>query len=122
MAIRKRICIVCGKEYEYCNTCKDNKNLPAWLSIYHGDSCREIMHVATEFLAGNISKAEAKKRLESCDIKNKKNFSESIRTALDKIYTKKVVQVEFEQNKETEVQETEVQETEVVQLDSNNVE
>ena len=90
--IKSRKCIVCGKEYEYCNRCSSHANMPTWMALYHDDNCRSIMNIATEYMAGNITKAEAKSQLDNCDLTNKKNFKESVVVAVDEIFaTKKTV-------------------------------
>lgn len=84
-----RNCIVCGAEYEYCNSCKKHVSLPTWMAIYHDGNCRNIMNIATEYMAGNITKADAKSELDKCDLTNKKNFKESVLKAVNEIYSTK---------------------------------
>ena len=98
MRKRTRKCIVCGVEYTYCSNCKEHASQPSWMAIYHDENCRSIMNIATEYMAGNITKAEAKEQLETCDLKNKKNFKESVAHAIDEICSvKKSVKKENEQ-------------------------
>lgn len=82
---KARKCIVCGKEYEYCNRCSSHANMPTWMALYHDENCRSIMNIATEYVAGNITKADAKSQLDDCDLTNKKNFKESVVRAIDEI-------------------------------------
>lgn len=94
--IKARKCIVCGKEYEYCNRCSSHANMPTWMALYHDDNCRSIMNIATEYMAGNITKADAKSQLDNCDLTNKKNFKESIVKAINEICaTKKAAKVDI---------------------------
>ena len=86
---KARKCIVCGKEYEYCNRCSSHANMPTWMALYHDDNCRSIMNIATEYMAGNLTKAEAKSELDGCDLTNKKNFSNSVLKAVNEIYATK---------------------------------
>ena len=86
---KTRACIVCGKEYIYCNNCNDYAKYPAWMAIYHDENCKDIMTIATEYMAGNLSKAEAKTKLDKCDLSNRKNFSNSVTKAIDEIFTEK---------------------------------
>lgn len=87
--IKARKCIVCGKEYEYCNRCSSHATMPTWMALYHDDNCRSIMNIATEYMAGNLSKADAKAQLNNCDLSNKVNFKESVAKAVDEIFTTK---------------------------------
>ena len=90
-----RTCVVCGAEYIYCNSCREHASKPSWMALYHDDNCRSIMNIATEFMAGNITKADAKSELDKCDLTNKKNFKESVVKAINEIYgTKKAVKAE----------------------------
>lgn len=82
-----RKCIVCGVEYTYCNNCREHASRPSWMALYHDDNCRNIMNIATEYMAGNLTKAEAKSELDGCDLSNKKNFKESVIKAVNEIYT-----------------------------------
>lgn len=96
MAKKKtRACIVCGEEYIYCNNCNEYAKYPAWMSIYHDENCKNIMNITTEYMAGNLPKAEAKAALDDCDLTNKKNFKESVLKAINEIYaTKKVAKAD----------------------------
>ena len=87
MRKRTRKCIVCGAEYVYCNNCREYASRPSWMALYHDENCRNIMNVATEYMAGNITKGEAKEQLDMCDLKNKKNFKESVLKVVNEICT-----------------------------------
>ena len=103
--IKARECIVCGKEYEYCNRCSSHANKPAWMALYHDDNCRSIMNIATEYMAGNLTKADAKSQLDNCDLTNKKNFSESVAKAVGEIYsTNKVAKADVVKSDEENVE------------------
>ncbi len=94
--ITARKCIVCGKEYEYCNRCSSHATKPTWMALYHEDNCRSIMNIATEYMAGNITKADAKSQLDNCDLTNKKNFKESVIRAVNEICaTKKTTKADI---------------------------
>ena len=89
MKSKTRKCIVCGKEYEYCNNCRNNIAYPTWMAIYHDENCRNIMNIATEYMAGNLTKAEAATKLNQCDLSKEKNFKASVRNALNSIFDNK---------------------------------
>lgn len=94
--VKARKCIVCGKEYEYCNRCSSHTNMPTWMALYHDDNCRSIMNISTEYMAGNITKADAKSQLDNCDLTNKKNFKESVVRAVNEICaTKKTTKADI---------------------------
>ena len=99
MINKTRNCIVCGKEYEYCGNCKAHSSLPAWMAIYHDENCKNIMNIATEYMAGNLTKAEAKSQLDSCDLTGKSKFKESVAKVVNEILASKKTE---KSNKETE--------------------
>lgn len=47
------------------------------------------MNIASEFVAGDINKDEAKKRLDSCDLSNKAKFAPTVAKAINDIMAKK---------------------------------
>lgn len=87
--IKKRKCIVCGKEYEYCNNCKSHIGLPAWKAIYCDENCRNIMNISTDYMAGCLTKTAAKLKLDTCDLSDKKSFKESVLNVVNEIYASK---------------------------------
>lgn len=94
--IKARKCIVCGEEYEYCNRCSSHTSMPTWMALYHDDNCRSIMNIASEYMAGNLSKADAKSQIDNCDLTNKKNFKESVIRAINEICaTKKAAKADI---------------------------
>lgn len=67
-----RTCITCGKEYSYCNTCSEDRNKEAWHSIYCSEDCKKVFGAVADYLAGDLTKEEAKEKLVGCDLRNKK--------------------------------------------------
>ena len=105
MRKKMRNCIVCGKEYEYCNSCRSHASFPAWMAIYHNENCRNIMSIATEYMAGNLTKTEAKNKLDGCDLTDKRSFKESVAKVVNEICTtKKVNKTEKESIKKPDVE------------------
>lgn len=86
-----KTCIVCGKEYEYCNGCSSYNNMEAWHSIYHDENCRKIFNTAANYHAGLISKEEAIEEFRKCDLTDKSNFKSSIRVLIDELLSAEIV-------------------------------
>lgn len=59
-----RRCIVCGKIYEYCIHCGDSKQDELWKYVYHDENCMAINHILRSYRGGEISKDEAKQRMD----------------------------------------------------------
>ena len=85
MKKNNRKCIVCGKLYTYCPHCGADATKPAWYAEFHDENCREIFHIVSEYLANEITKEEAQKRVQKCDLSHKKTFKASISRELDTI-------------------------------------
>ena len=85
MASKYRTCLLCGKEYLYCNTCAKDKTKPAWMSEFHEENCKTLFQICTDFNMKFLTKDEAKKELLKCDISNKEKFIVSVQNTTAKI-------------------------------------
>ena len=74
-----RICIACGKEYEYCGFCPKSLNLPVWKNIFDTENCKNIFEIASDYAQNMITKERAKERLLCCDLSNIDSFKEKVR-------------------------------------------
>ena len=101
-----RKCICCSTEYRYCNTCNEDKLKPMWLSIYHNENCKDIFNTASDYLAGAITKEEARQKFNACDLSYKNKLHNKIVEAINAVYGAKVenqnvVETVVEQRKQT---------------------
>ena len=85
MPKNNRECICCGKTYRYCNTCADQVTEPTWKAIYCSKNCKDIFMTTTNYLAGDITKDEARKNYEQCDLSDRQNFKKRIIEVIDEI-------------------------------------
>ena len=85
-----RKCICCSTEYHYCNSCGEDRTKPAWYAIYHDENCKNIFNVASDFLAGAITKEEARQKFDACDLSHKNKLHSKIVEAIDAVYGVKV--------------------------------
>ena len=81
-----RICIVCRKEYSYCGNCSEDRLKEPWHAIYHNANCKDIFNVASDYLAGAITKEEARKKFDDCDLSYKENLHYKILEAVNTVY------------------------------------
>ena len=70
----KKICYLCGKEYQYCSNCRDFRTQPAWKNMFDTEDCHEIFNISTQFAQGYLSKEEAKEKLKKHDLSNMMSF------------------------------------------------
>ena len=65
MARYDRSCILCGKVYEYCNSCSAFQNKPVWMFSYCSEDCKDITSLLTDYIYNKISKEEVKQIIET---------------------------------------------------------
>ena len=85
-----RKCICCSVEYRYCNTCNEDKMKPVWHTIYHNENCKNIFNTASDYLAGAITKEEARQKFDVCDLSYKNKLHNKIVEAINAVYGAKV--------------------------------
>ena len=78
-----RKCYLCGERYEYCPTCWDDRNEPAWKVTFHTEDCKVIFQTCVDYNMGLISKEEAQLTLNNCDLSKKKDFREDVQDTID---------------------------------------
>lgn len=94
-----RKCICCSEEYRYCSRCEEHLIYPTWMSIFHNENCKNIFNTASAYLAGEITKDEAKTRFNACDMSYKKNLKSEIVKAIDEVLkteVKKNIEIKVE--------------------------
>ena len=104
-----RKCICCSVEYRYCNTCNEDKMKPAWHTIYHNENCKDIFNTASDYLAGAITKEEARQKFDACDLSYKHKLHNKIVEAINDVYG---VKVEVKNEPVVEIKEEVVEKTE----------
>jgi len=58
---RTRICMICGRNYEFCHHCKEFQKEPGWKYLYHDEKCKKIGDLWYAYRGKEISKEEARK-------------------------------------------------------------
>lgn len=84
-ATKKRTCICCGKQYTYCGNCPADKHLETWHALYCSDNCHQIFESANDYGFGLLTKEEAKKQIEACDLSELESFNKIVRADVHKI-------------------------------------
>lgn len=67
MARYDRSCILCGKVYEYCNSCSAFQDKPVWMFSYCSEDCKDITSLLTDYIYNKVSKEDAKKIIDTKD-------------------------------------------------------
>lgn len=90
MGRRNRECYLCGRDYQYCPTCSQDRMKPSWMSEFHSENCKNIFDICTRFNMQLMTKDEAKSALEKCDLSNKENFKSYVKRDLENIFAEDV--------------------------------
>lgn len=67
MARYDRSCILCGKVYEYCNSCSAFQDKPVWMFSYCSEDCKDITSLLTDYIYNKVSKEDTKKIIDTKD-------------------------------------------------------
>ena len=86
MARRTRECYLCGEKYNYCPTCSQDRMKPAWMAEFHDENCKNIFDICTRFNMELMSKEDAQKALNACDLSNKENFKYYVQRDITNIF------------------------------------
>lgn len=92
-----RICLACGKPYEYCGSCPSSLNLPVWKNIFDTENCKTVFETVSDYAQNAITKESAKIRLSKCDVSGV--FKDNIKNLIDDINEKDIKNIETKENK-----------------------
>lgn len=97
MAKLNKECILCKTKYSFCNRCAEYDHLPRWMGIYCSDNCRTVFMTLTDYSFKHLSKEDAKKVLDTCDLSKKDVYHESTKRILDEVYAEEPKEVTAEE-------------------------
>ena len=106
MARYDRSCILCGKVYEYCNSCSAFQDKPVWMFSYCSEDCKDITSLLTDFIYNKISKEEVKQAIEGKDtsrhMQYKGSYGKAFKEIMDEIDSEDINEKEAEEKKDIE--------------------
>lgn len=114
----KKICYLCGKEYQYCSNCRDFRTQPAWKNMFHDENCHKIFNLSTQFAQGSYTEEEARKILASCDLSDIDNFRQDVINQIKIIQNSKPTVIEEKVDKQVETKDETKDETKVSQKEN----
>ena len=82
---KKRVCLTCGKEYEYCNNCNDTNKYPTWMAEFHDETCKEIFNAVSAYNMQLVSKEDVKAVVKKYNVTDFGIFKKSIKDKLTEI-------------------------------------
>lgn len=80
-----RVCKTCGKNYFFCSNCDKTLNSPQWMLMWCSENCKAVFEIVSDYAQNRLSKNEAKKKLEKCNLKVEYSFTEKIRNYIEEI-------------------------------------
>ena len=106
MARYDRSCILCGKVYEYCNSCSAFQDKPVWMFSYCSEDCKDITSLLTDYIFNKISKEEVKQGIEDKDtsrhMQYKGSYGKAYKEIMGEIDSEDVNKEEIKEKKDTE--------------------
>ena len=72
-----RVCLTCGKAYEYCGYCPTSKNLPMWMNLFDTENCKNVFETVSEETAAT--------NLSLCDLSQVSVYKENIQKLVSEI-------------------------------------
>ena len=89
MAKVKRRCVMCAKEYEYCNSCGAAPKL--WKNIFCSENCRDIYDVLNKYDGKLITKEDGIEQLKAFDLSVVPKFNDRFKALAAELTPKKEV-------------------------------
>lgn len=80
-----RVCLTCGKAYEYCSSCASAKNLPVWKNLFDEELCKVAFTCVSDYKQNVITKERVKERLDGYELSDVSNMKDSIKEVINEI-------------------------------------
>lgn len=77
-------CSICNKEYEVCNSCKNQKTFKPWRTVTDTIEHYKI-YLAIHSYTISKNKELAKEELQKCDLTGLENFNSEIKSVISEI-------------------------------------
>lgn len=78
-------CDICGKPYKICRSCQEIKSFQAWRTVT--DTLPHYMiYLALVEYSRTKDKSKAKEELLKCDLSEKDNFNDNIKSVINEIF------------------------------------
>lgn len=81
---KKRKCLMCETEYEYCPYCWEYERQPKWRTLFDRSECQDVYYIISDWLGKRLTQKEAREKLLAVNIKNIP-FNSSVQGNIDKI-------------------------------------
>lgn len=86
---KKRTCICCGSEYEYCPNCNNLTLYPKWMMEFDKAECKELFNTLSGYGMGIFKKDDVKAVLNKYGVEDYSKYNEEISKQLNEIFAVK---------------------------------
>lgn len=97
-------CVICGKGYHMCLSCRDSISLAPWKAHTDTSEHYKVYQIIRGYNTKKYTKEEAKAKLKNVDLSDMNTFREHIRVKIEDILKEEKVFVETNIETEAEVQ------------------
>lgn len=80
-----RTCLICGKEYEYCASCRGIQAADYWKLAWCSENCKAISSILANVEAHQLSTNDARTQLGKCDLTKIATFVAKPKTNINNI-------------------------------------
>lgn len=78
-------CDICGRPYHVCRSCQEVKSFQEWRTVV--DTLPHyLIYLALNEYSRTKDKVKAKEELSKCDLSEKDNFNDNIKSVIDEIF------------------------------------
>ena len=109
MARYDRSCILCGKVYEYCNSCSAFQDKPVWMFSYCSEDCKDITSLLTDYIYNKVSKEDAKKIIDTKDtsrhMQYKGSYGKAYKEIMGEIDSENIDEKTIEEKEDKEIKQ-----------------
>ena len=81
---KKRKCLMCETEYEYCPYCWEYERQQKWRTLFDRSECQDVYYIISDWLGKRLTQKEAREKLLAMNLKNIP-FNSSVQGNIDKI-------------------------------------
>lgn len=81
-------CVICGKQYHYCGSCKEQNDLAPWRILTDTSEHYKVFQIIRGYNLGIYTKEETRAKLSNVDLSDIESFKENIKSKIKSIIAK----------------------------------
>lgn len=80
-----RTCIICGRGYRFCGSCREDVTKPSWYNIFDSKRCNDIYEICVSYRDNVLDIKEAYEKISKLDLSDLENFASSTKSQIEEI-------------------------------------